>query len=153
MNIDNSRVEDLIARRTAAERAVEGMPDGPMKEKAFEMVLRRLLDEVDRPATPARRKRGKQVRKPTSDLPTPTSPARSKKAGPRPHLDELLNEGFFDTEHNLPETAAALQKHGHIFEQEALSPHLLRMTRDKVLQRNKRQRDGEKEMWFYNRAN
>jgi len=146
-------IDALLSARQKAERVVEGMPDGPMKEKAFEMVLSRLLNEVDQPTAPKRRRRGTQARKRTSDPPAPTAPARSKRAGPRALLDELLNEGFFDTEQNLPETAAALENRGHIYKQEALSPHLLQMTRDKVLQRDRHQRDGEKEMWFYKRAN
>jgi len=153
MSIDDNYVEDLIIKRKAAEKAVDGMPDGPMKEKAFEMVLSRLLNEIGQPTTPNGRRRGKQARKRASAPSAPTAATRSKRAGPRPHLDGLLSAGFFDTARSLPETAVELRNQGHIFEQEALSPHLLRMTREKVLRRDKAQRNGEKEMWFYKRVN
>ena len=153
MSIDDDYVEDLIVKRKAAEKAVEGMPDGPRKEKAFEMVLSRLLNEVGKRATSKRRKRGKQAPKRTSDTSAATAATKSRGGGARPLLDELVDEGFFGTERSLREIADALRNRGHIYKQEALSPHLLRLTRVKVLQRDKARPDGKKEMWFYKRVN
>ena len=153
MNIDGSHIENLIAKRKAAEKAVEGMPDGPMKEKAFEIVLSRLLDEVGQPTTTSRQTRGKQARKRASDTSGATAPAKARGGGARLLLDELVDDGFFNTERSLPEIADALRNRGHIYKQSGLSPHLIRMTRDRVLQRDKAEREGQKKMYFYRRAN
>ena len=153
MSVDDNRVQDLIAIREAAGRAVEGMPEGPRKEKAFEMVLQSLLDgHTQRPA-PKHRRRGKQTKVRTSEAPAPVAAPKSRRTSPREHLSQLVADKFFDNGRSLPEIAAELRKRGHIYTQSALSPHVLAMTRDNILRRDKDQRDDGREMWFYKRAN
>jgi hypothetical protein len=152
MSIDDDEVQDLIGKREAAERVVEGMQDGPRKEKAFEMVFQRLLDSHAQPEAPRRRRRGKQAQaRPSAPLASTAAP-RSRRASPRAHLDELLNEGFFDSRRRLPEIAEKLRTRGHIYRQESLSPHLLKMTRDKVLRREQEAREDRRAMWVYERG-
>jgi hypothetical protein len=153
MSTDDEHVHDLIAKREAAERAVEGMPEGPRKEKAFEMVFQRLLDGHTQPRAPRRRGRGKQVKARTSEAAVSTAAPKSRKASPREHLNQLVENRFFDSGRSLPEIAEELRKRGHIYGQSALSPHVLAMTRDSILRRDKDQRDDGREMWFYKRAN
>jgi hypothetical protein len=152
MTIDDKSLQDLIAAREAAERAVEGMAEGARKDKAFEMVFQRLLDGRTRLPSAKRRRRAKQTKARTSE-PSPSSPApRSRRASARQHLDELVGDGFFDSRRSLPEIAEELHKRGHIYDQPALSPRMLDMTRDKILRRDKEQAEDGRKMWFYRRA-
>jgi len=152
MSTDDQHVHDLIAKREAAERVVEGMPEGPRKEKAFEMAFQRLLDSHAEPQAPRRRRRGKQAQARVSAPLAPTAAPKSRRASAREHLDQLVEDGFFDTRRSLPEIAKELQKRGHIYNQSALSPRVLDMTRDKILRRDKEQGEDGRKMWFYKRA-
>lgn len=152
MTVDDKDVQDLIAMRETAERVVEKMPEGPRKEKAFEIILQRLLDGHIQPRTPKRRRRGKQVKARATEASVSTAVPKSRKASPRAYLDELLNEGFFDSRRRLPEIAEKLRTGGHIYKQESLSPYLLKMTRDKVLRREQEAQEGGRAMWVYERA-
>jgi hypothetical protein len=153
MSIEDKHVQDLIAKREAAERVVEGMADGPRKEKAFEMVFQRLLDSHAQPQAPRRRRRAKQAQaRPSAPL-APTSASRSRRASAREHLDRLVGEGFFDSRRSLPEIAEELEKRGHLYKQPALSPRVLEMTQDKILRRDREQGEDGRKKWFYKRAN
>ena len=54
MDIDEAEVKDLIAMREAAEEVVKGMPNGPMKVKAFEMAFQSLQAGDSKPAASQR---------------------------------------------------------------------------------------------------
>jgi hypothetical protein len=146
MNIDESQMADLIARRKAAERAVEGMPDGPIKEKAFEVAFQHLLTDTKQPVT-SRRRRTKTSRKPSGDSPVTQRPRRT--SGPQGHLAELVGGGFFDDPKGLPDIVEELRARGHLYKQEDLAKPMLRMTRAGVLRREPRERDRGRRIWVY----
>ena len=78
--------ERLTELRKQAESAVEGMPDGDLKTKAFEVILQHLLTaSVAQPSTTS-------VGKPTSSTKTPSSkvPGTAKS-----RILLLRDEGFF----------------------------------------------------------
>jgi len=148
MSMDESQLADLIARRKAAEKVVEGMPDGAIKEKAFEVAFQHLLAGSAQSVSTARR-RAKTARKPRAQ----PSPATRRKAasGPQAQLAGLVQDGFFDDWKGLPDIVQSLRVTGHSYEQEDLSKPLLRMTRAKILRREPRERDRGRTIYVYRR--
>jgi hypothetical protein len=146
MNIDESQVADLIARRKAAERVVEEMADGPIKERAFEVAFQYLLAAPSEPVT-ARRRGAKTKRKGTSEA-APTARAK-RSTGPRRHLNDLMDEGFFNDWKGLPDIVQELRLRGHSYKQEELSKPLQRMTQAKILRRQSKEREGARPIYVY----
>ncbi len=147
MSISEGAIRDLTAIREAAEKVVEGMPDGPMKVKAFEMAFLRLQDAGTEGASKKRRSRSKAGGGRKEKEPTPKR--RRSSSGPQGHLRELIEEGFFDDWRSIPEIQEQLRTRGHNYEQEDLSKPLIRLTRAKALRRERRQREGQRNMWAY----
>ncbi len=147
MDIDEVEVKDLIPAREAAEKVVEGMPDGPMKVKAFEMAFQSLQAPDRQPAARKRRPRGKAAQTATGEQAAPKP--RRKASGPHGHVRELIEEGFFRDWKHIPEIQQQLRVRGHHYEQEQLSKPLIRLTRARVLRREGRQREGKRDIWVY----
>lgn len=61
-------------------------------------------------------------------------------------LAELKHDGFFSTKRTLGEVRAALAAKGHTFKSTDISPTVVRLTRQRVLQR---ERDPGKDQWVY----
>ena len=149
MSIDEDEIRELAAKRQAAERAVEGVAPA-LKEKAFEVLFRHLLETGGQSA-------GKAPRSPTrakSELgaKSATKPAAKKTkkvSGPKGLITELVNDGFFDEWRSLPDIVERLRVGGHIYKQTGLSTPLRRLTQDKVLRRRERERDGGRKIWMY----
>lgn len=152
MTIDDSEVQDLIARRQAAERVVEGMPEGTIKEKAFEIVFQRLVTAESQPRAKKRsRRRTRSARASTTDQPAAQPEAKTprRSTGPYAQVTELAQDGFFDEWKNLPEIQEQLRARGHNYKQSELSPVLLSLTQAKTLQRERRPREGGRDIWVY----
>ncbi len=146
MSIDESQVADLIERRKAAEKVVQGMADGPIKEKAFEVAFQHLLIASSQPVT-TKRRRAKTSRKHEGES---SATARAKRlSGPRRQLTALLEDGFFDDWKALPNIVQELRVRGHSHKQEELSTPLQRMTRAKILRRELGQGERGRQMYFY----
>ncbi len=146
MDIDEGQVVDLIAMREAAEKVVEGMPDGPMKVKAFEMAFQSLQTGGPKPVASKRSRRSKAARPKAGEQPEEKKPRKS--SGPKGLITELVAEGFFSEWRTLPDIQKQLVVRGHIYKQEQLSPRLLELTKAKVLRRE-RKPEGKKEIWAY----
>ncbi len=147
MGVDERDIANLIAMREAAEKVVEGMPDGPLKVKAFEMAFERLTAGAQVPAKkPIRRK--KKGRPKAGEQ--PGAKQTRKPSGPKGLITELVAEGFFDEWRTLPDIQKRLEDRGHIYKQTALSPALLSLTQAKVLRRERRT-EGKREIWEYRR--
>lgn len=147
MSIDESQIAEFIARRKAAEKVVEGMPDGPIKEKAFEVAFRDLLAGSGQSMSAGRRPK-------TGRKPRAGSPARTRRktpSGPQARLAALVEDGFFDDWKGLPDIVQALRVKGHSYEQEDLGKPLLRMTRADILRREPRQRERGRTIYVYRR--
>jgi hypothetical protein len=148
MAIDEARIRDLIAKREAAEKAVEGT-DPSLKEKAFEVMLQHLL-AADAPQTGSkRRRRSKRPRTATGQK--PTQKRSRKSSGPQANVIELVQEGFFGDWKSLAEIQAELEVKGHHYKQAELSPVLLGLTQSKTLRRERRDRQDGRKIWVYQR--
>ena len=115
MGVDEGLLADLVARRRMAEQAVEEMPEGPRKERAFEILFRNLLEgRTAEPGVPQNRKLTKQ--KPAKARPK-EHVARRARAGPQTHVRQLMETGYFDEPRRLAEIVQQLRVGGHLYDQ------------------------------------
>jgi len=127
---------DLVSLRRRAEGAVADMADGPLKIKAFEVILESLLrsdssqQEVQSPSRPSQHAQGE----------SPSS------IGSRISL--LADEGFFAQPRSLGEIQESLAAHGWHYPQNNLSTPLVRLVRQRRLRRLQLS-EGKKKLWKY----
>ena len=126
--------EHLIKARKKAETAVEGMAEGPLKIKAFEVILTSLVSSATpAPAVPQKIAQ-KSEQKPSSSL------------GARIAL--LAQEGFLADPRSLSEIQIKLREHGWHYPQSNLSTPLIRLVRQRRLRRLQLA-EGSKKLWKY----
>lgn len=136
------RIEDIIRVREQAEKAVTGMPEGPMKTKAFEVVLERLLDRLVGDAAPVKtvKNRGAAKRASTQANAAPTSvPGR---------IISLRDTGFFKEQRSISDVRAALRVHGWHYPLTTLSGRLVELVQRGMLRREL-VKEGTKKIWKY----
>jgi hypothetical protein len=113
---------DLVSLRKRAEESVADMPEGPLKIKAFEVILGSLLGgahlELD-----------KSLSRPA---PAPPADAPSSAAA---RISLLAEESFFSQPRSLSEIQASLAGHGWHYSQGNLSTPLVRLVRQRRLRR------------------
>jgi hypothetical protein len=130
---------ELIAARKKAEESVADMQDGPLKEKAFEVILESLLSQASlRSSTEAEPEQGNRKRHKAS-RPTTTLADR---------IAQLAEEGFFGEPRGLSELQAKLAEHGWHYPQQNLSTPLIRLVRKRTLRRLQAS-EGGKKVWKY----
>jgi len=127
---------DLVSLRKRAEDAVADMSDGPLKVKAFEVILGSLLNTVAPQNQPSSDSR------PVQNVPreTPSSVAA--------RITLLADEGFFEQPRSLGEIQETLAVHGWHYPQGNLSTPLVRLVRQRRLRRLQLT-DGNKKVWKY----
>jgi hypothetical protein len=127
---------NLVGARKRAEAAVADMNDGPLKVKAFEVILSSLLaDEARVPAAKAARVKTDDVRtSPPSSLPD--------------RINLLAEEGFFVQPRSLADIQGKLAEHGWHYPQTNLSTPLIRLVRQRTLRRLQLA-VGNKRVWKY----
>jgi hypothetical protein len=133
MSLDN-----LLAARKRAEQAVIDMPEGPLKIKAFEVILSSLLSP--------------QASAPENELVAPREPkiaAEAPSSFPG-RIGLLAAEGFFAQPRSLAEVQTALAERGWHYPQENLSTPLVRLVRQRQLRRLQLA-EGNKRVWKYSR--
>lgn len=145
MVIDEAQVRNLIAKREAAEKVVEEMPEGSLKERAFEVVFQHLLTGGVGAVAKKRSRRSKAMPVTTGEQ---AQKRHRKPSGVKGYILELVEEGFFDGWRTLPDIQKQLEVRGHIYKQEWLSPRLLELTKAKVLRRERRP-EGKRKIWAY----
>jgi hypothetical protein len=128
--------DSLIAARRRAERAVEGMTDGPLKIAAFQTILAKLLTDPD-PGERVQRMSGK-------------APARR---GEQPdtltgRILAIGSEGFFKEQRSLSEVREALGSRGWHYPVTTLSGVMQSLVRQRHLRRE-RIAVGGKQVWKY----
>jgi hypothetical protein len=141
---------DLVRRRQLAERAVEDMPEGPRKERAFEVLLRSLLEE--RTGEPGLRQNGKPTKQKAVRPRAKQQAARRARAGPLTHVRQLVEGGYFDEPRRLPEIVQSLRLRGHLYDQPPVSGALLRLTRREELRRIPEKDDKGRKVYIYQKA-
>ena len=130
--------DPLIQARKRAERAVEGMQDGPLKTAAFQAILAKLLndsgsegsDEGMPPASKVRTRKGRQPDTLTG------------------RVLAVKEEGFFKTQRSLGEVREALGSRGWHYPVTTLSGAMQGLVRQRQLRRE-RVSDGKKRLWKY----
>lgn len=128
---------DLVAARRRAEDAVADMPDGPLKVKAFEVILSSLISSTG-----------------SLDVSGATSPrapdaARERsRASLAERVNVLAEDGFFGEPRSLSEIQAKLAENGWHYAQTNLSTPLIRLVRQRQLRRLQLA-EGNKRVWKY----
>jgi hypothetical protein len=130
--------ESLIVARKKAERAVEGMEDGPLKVAAFQTILSKLLTNADAVA-PSRRKSA--------------DPARAARPEKRPgtlrgRVLGTRSEGFFKMQRGLGEVRDGLRSKGFHYPLSTLSGLMQGLVRERELRRERVTVEG-KQLWKY----
>jgi hypothetical protein len=126
----------LVAARKRAEAAVADMADGPLKEKAFEVILVSLLSAETRPS---------KMVPVAGRLEDPQGSSPSSLAD---RMSLLAEEGFFTEPKSLSDIQTKLAEHGWHYPQTSLSTPLIRLTRQRRLRRLQLS-DGNKRVWKY----
>ena len=129
-------VLDLMDARKRAEAAVADMKDGPLKVKAFEVILGSLLaDGARAPVAKATQNKSAEAR---------TSPPSSLAE----RIRLLAEEGFLAQPKSLSDIQGKLAEHGWHYPQTNLSTPLIRLVRQRKLRRLQFT-VGNKRVWKY----
>jgi len=127
---------DLISLRKKAEDAVADMADGPLKMKAFEVILGALMTAA-------------QPRHESTPLPPAQKGTHGEVASSLSERIALLADGgFFAQPRSLGEIQSALTEHGWYYSQNNLSTPLVRLVRQRQLRRIQLA-EGNKKVWKY----
>lgn len=120
-----NKKEGLTGAVAEAESAVASVKDPELRRAAFEKVLAHLLETQSTPQkkTKSQAAKGKAKRK--------------GKAGPKGHIEELIDENFFKKPRSLAELKAELANRGHHIPRTSLSGPLQTLCKDKRLRRQK----------------
>jgi hypothetical protein len=127
---------DLVMVRKRAEGAVAEMDDGPLKIKAFEVILQSLL------ISPRPQEDNRSPAKP------PESASNENLSSVADRINLLAVESFFAEPRSLAEIQAALAEHGWHYPQGNLSTPLVRLVRQRRLRRLQLA-EGNKRVWKY----
>lgn len=128
---------DLVAARKRAEAAVADMAEGPLKVKAFEVILGSLL--------------AGESHLHARTVPSAARPQEVRSAPPSSLADRiglLGEEGFFAEPKSLSDIQAKLAEHGWHYPQTNLSTPLIRLVRQRRLRRLQLA-EGNKRVWKY----
>lgn len=150
METDEVALTDLVQRRQMAERAVEDMPEGPRKERAFEIILRSLLEGETVGGRKAKKSKGAKRKR--RHAPDKEPAAKHPRAGPQTHVRQLVQDGYLDEPRRLPEIVQELRVRGHLYDQPQLSAALLRLTRGGLLRRIPEKDEKGREVYIYQKA-
>lgn len=144
-----SSIEEMVARRKRAEHVVEDMPEGPLREKAFEVTFQHLLTvDAPQPAKGVHRRAAPRAKREKN---APKRPAKKKAAGPQSQLQDLVEEGFFDMPQGLPDIVQHLRVEGYTYTQVELGTPLRRLTTAKLLKRSQESRQDGRPIYMYQR--
>jgi len=128
--------DPLIQARKRAERAVDGMEDGPLKIAAFQTILARLLSDADS---------GAQIQ---AEAKTPTRTGKQ----PDTLTGRILSvkaEGFFKAQRSLSEIREVLGSRGWHYPLTTLSGVMQGLVGRSGQLRRERVSEGKKKVWKY----
>jgi hypothetical protein len=136
--------ETIVIARKQAEETVADMAEGPLKTKAFEVILHKLLEKETLGASRA------NIRELESASADPITGGQDQKV-PDSCPDRIVclrEEGFFNTRKTLSEIRNELQMHGWIYPVTSLSGPLQRLVQRRELRRMASQ-DSKKGSYTY----
>jgi len=128
--------DPLVQARKRAERAVEGMDDGPLKVAAFQAILGKLLDELDSHGG------GRPI---SMKAPPHTAEQPDTLNG---RVLAIRGEGFFKMQRSLSEVREALGSRGWHYPLTTLSGVMQVLARRRQLRRE-RVSAGKRRVWKY----
>lgn len=131
----------LIVIRKEAEKAVEAMPDGELKVKAFEVILAHLLGG----GQPGTANSPPSAEQETPRTKRPTARDRTTIGG---RVLVLRDEGFFKTQKTIGQVREELRAHGWHYPVTTLSGTMQALVQRKLLRRE-RAKEGQKRIWKY----
>jgi hypothetical protein len=140
----------LVELRKQAEQAVQGMPEGDLKVKAFETILTHLLSSSTSSGT------GKSS-PPAGGSPATRSKAQSKQKDaapkvPRSVCDRILflkSEDFFASQRSIADIRAELKKNGWHYPVTSLSGRLQLLVQKRELRREQTDDVEGRKGWKY----
>jgi hypothetical protein len=136
----------LTAARQAAERAVEDMPDGPMKLKAFEVILNRMLSPAIENSPVASLRRPRKLAFAAKAKAVPDVPADSPPKSSPERILALRDDNFFAEPKGLAEIRDALALRGWVYPLTSLSGRMQGLVQRRQL---RRVQDGKKKTYRY----
>jgi hypothetical protein len=144
----NDNLENLVLELaqivSEAEKAVSNVKDSELKQIAYGRVLEHLL-KTGLPES-------KETTKKTKPTATKIEKGSPTKSGPKNWVQELVDEGFFQTPRASNEIREALDERGHILKPNDLTSPLTRLVNAKVLRRQKKPAEdgGKSQIHWYN---
>jgi hypothetical protein len=132
---------NLIAARRKAEEAVADMSDGPLKIKAFEVILSSLISGSAEGSETTEREPASRSHPSDGGRPRPPASLADR-------VRALADEGFFGEPRSLADIQGKLAEHGWHYAQTNLSTPLIRLVRQRQLRRLQ-QTEGNKRVWKY----
>lgn len=140
-------MEDLIEARRRAEESVQGMPEGDLKTKAFEVILSHLLSGGSTRAGGAPERASRSRRRRQSGR-SRESAAEREPIFATDRILALREEGFFQDGRGMREIKDELQAHGWMYKLNAISGPLMKLVRQRHLRRAAFS-DGSKKVFKY----
>jgi hypothetical protein len=131
----------IVTVRKQAEEAVADMNEGPLKTKAFEVILDRLLGESET-------ERKFSVVSPPGSSPKGPEVAPRSPNSTTDRLVLLKDEGFFEEQRSIGEVRDKLASRGWHYPMTSLSGPLQKLVQRGVLRRMKVKESG-KDVWKY----
>ena len=125
-----------------------------LRQAAFTQVLGALGMQASNGRAPRARQRKPSETAGTADEKgsAPTKARRAKPRGPKTFIMELVDQDFFAEWKTLADVQDALEARGRRYKQSALSPALLSLTQDGILQRSRKTDEGNRKHWVYKKA-
>jgi hypothetical protein len=119
-----------------AEQAVAAVKDPELRRAAFEKILATLLEGGSPNSRPSRARI--KVNPPKGRSAARTKPPKGNpRRGPKGHVEELIDDGFFKNQQTIAQVKAELANRGHHIALTSLSGPLQQLTRAKRLRRQK----------------
>ncbi len=146
----NKALENLTAELVQivneAEKVVSNIGDKELKQIAFDRILQHLLQI----GLPKPEDKNNKVNSKVVAVKTEKNP--SLKPGPKNWIQELVDEGFFQTPQASNAIRVALDERGHILKATDLTGPLDRLVNEKVLRRKKMpaEEGGKPQVHWYN---
>jgi hypothetical protein len=114
-----------------AEQAVKGVADPELRRVAFDKILNALLEG-------STLQTGSRKRTSSTITSTSTGKVKPKKVhGPKGHIRELADEGFFGKPKSIAQVKAELENRGHHIPITSLSAPLQSLCQEKILRRQR----------------
>jgi hypothetical protein len=132
----------LIELRKQAEKAVQDMPDGEFKLKAFEVILNHLLAPGKVQTTSESQSEAPQHKVVANEI----EDADAKSTQGR--ILVLKAEGFFKKPQSIGQTRSELVAHGWHYAVTTLSGELIQLVQKRKLRRQ-RGKEGNRKVWLY----